>query len=64
MMAQVASLYRLHIVAIEQLVNHSYQIACLSKKIEDRATAVTIISNWLREVRLDLQRRDELDLSQ
>jgi hypothetical protein len=64
MMAQVACFYRLHIVAIEQLVNHSYQIACLSKMIEDRATAVTIISHWLREVRLDLQRRDERDLSQ
>lgn len=62
-MVHLATAYRIHIEAIEFLTNNSFQIALLSKIIDDPAEARTSMSQWLGDVRSQMQTQGETVLT-
>jgi transcriptional regulator with XRE-family HTH domain len=62
LMADVACLFRLHVKTLEILTRNSYDIAYFSGHMSDRESATRLMSSWLAEVRLELERREVEDL--
>jgi len=62
LVADVACLFRLHVKAVEALTQNSYQIAYFSGHMSDRELSTQLMSSWLAEVRLELERREAKDL--
>lgn len=62
-MADLAILFRLHIAAIEELSDNSYQIALFSEQLSINDDAdVLKLKHWLSEVRRELRRRGATEL--
>jgi transcriptional regulator with XRE-family HTH domain len=60
--AAVASAFRLHVDAINDLTRNSYTIALVSGRISDSDLASKLMSSWLAEVRQSLETLGETDL--
>jgi hypothetical protein len=63
MMVRLAVAYRIHIEAIDFLTRNSFQLALLSKAIEDPEKASASISQWLKAVRSEMKARGETALT-
>lgn len=62
LVADVACLFRLHVIAVESLTKNSLDIAYFSGRMPNRDSAAALMSTWLSEVRGELQRRGAKDL--
>lgn len=62
LMADVASLFRLHITALQTLTQNSHDVAYFSGHMADRESAGHSMAAWLAQVRSELERRQTTDL--
>lgn len=62
-MAALACAYRIHIEAIDFLTKNSYQLAKLSKTIDDPNAAPALMAEWLDAVRSEMNARGDLALT-